>query len=112
MTLFDAGATPEPAAAPAAQSAAVPAARPEPPPQVKLVVAYDGTDFSGFAAQPNQPAVRTVGGALAAAIGKVLRHDVQLACAGRRPSKQYQTNSMRAMGALSPGRGPSLRMRV
>jgi tRNA pseudouridine38-40 synthase len=51
--------------------------------QVKLVVAYDGTDFSGFAAQPNQPAVRTVGGMLAQAIGKVLRHDVQLACAGR-----------------------------
>jgi tRNA pseudouridine38-40 synthase len=53
------------------------------PAQVKLVVAYDGTDFSGFAAQPNQPGVRTVGGVLAGAIGKVLRHDVQLACAGR-----------------------------
>jgi tRNA pseudouridine38-40 synthase len=53
------------------------------PSQVKLVVAYDGTDFSGFAHQVNQPSVRTVGGALAGAIGKVLRHDVQLACAGR-----------------------------
>ena len=50
---------------------------------MKLVVAYDGTDFSGFAAQPGQPGVRTVGGVLAQAIGKVLRHDVQLACAGR-----------------------------
>ena len=29
-----------------------------------MVVAYDGTDFSGFAAQPNQPHVRTVGGVL------------------------------------------------
>jgi tRNA pseudouridine38-40 synthase len=48
-----------------------------------MVVAYDGTDFSGFAHQPNQPGVRTVGGVLAQAIGKVLRHDVQLACAGR-----------------------------
>ena len=50
---------------------------------VKMVVAYDGTDFSGFAAQPGQPAVRTVGGVLAQAIGKVLRHDVDLTCAGR-----------------------------
>ncbi len=53
------------------------------PARMKLVVAYDGTDFSGFAAQPQQPGVRTVGGVLANAIGKVLRHDVQLACAGR-----------------------------
>ncbi len=53
------------------------------PAQVKLVVAYDGTDFSGFAAQPSQPHVKTVGGALAQAIGKILRHDVDLTCAGR-----------------------------
>jgi tRNA pseudouridine38-40 synthase len=53
------------------------------PAQVKLVVAYDGTDFSGFAAQPSQPHVRTVGGALGQAIGKILRHDVELTCAGR-----------------------------
>jgi len=53
------------------------------PALVKLVVAYDGTDFSGFADQPNQPHVRTVGGVLAQAIGKILRHDVQLSCAGR-----------------------------
>jgi tRNA pseudouridine38-40 synthase len=55
----------------------------ERPPKVKLVVAYDGTDFSGFAPQPGQPAVRTVGGAIADAIGKILRHEVQLTCAGR-----------------------------
>jgi tRNA pseudouridine38-40 synthase len=53
------------------------------PAQVKLVVAYDGTDFSGFARQPGQPNVRTVGGVLAHAIGKILRHDVDLVCAGR-----------------------------
>jgi len=51
--------------------------------RVKMVVAYDGTDFSGFAAQPNQPGVRTVGAVLAEAVAKVLRHDVELACAGR-----------------------------
>ena len=48
-----------------------------------MVVAYDGTDFSGFAAQPGQPGVRTVGGVLGHAIGKVLRHEVELTCAGR-----------------------------
>ena len=53
------------------------------PAKVKMVVAYDGTDFSGFAVQPGQPAVRTVGGVLAQALGKVLRHDVELTCAGR-----------------------------
>src|SRR4051812_49576541 len=50
---------------------------------VKMVVAYDGTDFSGFAAQSGQPAVRTVGGVLAQAVGKVLGHPVDLTCAGR-----------------------------
>ena len=75
MTLFD-------AVVPGAEVSG--AAAPGPgPAQLKLVVAYDGTDFSGFAAQPGQPGVRTVGGVLAHAIGKVLRHDVQLACAGR-----------------------------
>lgn len=68
MTLFD------PANRPGAASGSV---------KVKMVVAYDGTDFSGFAAQPQQSGVRTVGGVLAEAIGKVLRHDVELACAGR-----------------------------
>jgi len=51
--------------------------------QVRMVVAYDGTDFSGFAHQPNQSHVRTVGGVLGGAISKVLRHDVELTCAGR-----------------------------
>jgi tRNA pseudouridine38-40 synthase len=54
--------------------------------KVKLVVAYDGTDFSGFAAQRGQPSVRTVGGVLEDAIAKIVRHDVQLACAGRTDS--------------------------
>jgi tRNA pseudouridine38-40 synthase len=53
------------------------------PAKVKLVVAYDGTDFSGFAPQRGQPAVRTVGGVLGQAIAKVLRHEVELTCAGR-----------------------------
>ncbi|MGI9118632.1 MAG: tRNA pseudouridine(38-40) synthase TruA [Acidimicrobiales bacterium] len=48
--------------------------------RVKLVVAYDGSGFSGFA--PNV-GVETVGGTLAAALGRVLGHEVVLTCAGR-----------------------------
>lgn len=43
-------------------------------------VAYDGSGFAGFA--PN-PGVVTVGGTLAAAIERVLRHPVTITCAGR-----------------------------
>ncbi len=46
-----------------------------------LTVAYDGTDFRGFAAQPDQ---RTVEGVLSEALSRVLRvEDVPLVCAGR-----------------------------
>lgn len=45
-----------------------------------MLVAYDGTDFHGFA---EQPGLRTVGGALRAAIERVARHTVDLTCAGR-----------------------------
>jgi len=53
------------------------------PAKVRLVVAYDGTEFRGFAAQSGQGHVRTVGGVLSAALEKVLRHPVEMACAGR-----------------------------
>ncbi len=49
--------------------------------RVKLVVAYDGTEFRGFAAQPD---VRTVEGVLTEALAKVLRGPIEgFACAGR-----------------------------
>jgi tRNA pseudouridine38-40 synthase len=51
--------------------------------RAKLVVAYDGTNFHGFAAQPE---VRTVGGVLIEALATVLRVEpsaVELTCAGR-----------------------------
>jgi tRNA pseudouridine38-40 synthase len=50
---------------------------------LRLVVAYDGTDFHGFAPQRD---TRTVGGVLAEALEKTLRaplEDLNLACAGR-----------------------------
>jgi len=48
--------------------------------RLRLVVAYDGAGFRGFAAQPGQP---TVAGALAGALATTLRQPVDLTCAGR-----------------------------
>ena len=48
--------------------------------RVRLLVAYLGTGFRGFAAQPGQ---RTVAGVLGAALERPLRHTVELTCAGR-----------------------------
>jgi tRNA pseudouridine38-40 synthase len=57
---------------------------PEPDPgglvRVRMVVAYDGSGFHGFAANPGVP---TVGGMLRQALEKVLRAPVELTCAGR-----------------------------
>ncbi len=48
--------------------------------RVRLTVAYDGAGFHGFAVNAG---VRTVGGTLGEAIGRVLGHRVELTCAGR-----------------------------
>jgi tRNA pseudouridine38-40 synthase len=48
--------------------------------RLRLVVAYDGTSFRGFAAQSGQ---RTVAGELARAISTVAGHEVEIVCAGR-----------------------------
>lgn len=48
--------------------------------RIRLVVAYDGSRYHGFA--PN-PGVTTVGGTLTDALGAVLRTGVELTCAGR-----------------------------
>jgi tRNA pseudouridine38-40 synthase len=48
--------------------------------RVRLVVAYDGSGFHGFAATPGVP---TVAGALGDALARVLGHPVSLSCAGR-----------------------------
>jgi tRNA pseudouridine38-40 synthase len=49
-------------------------------PRLRARVAYDGTPFRGFAAQPEVP---TVAGTLVAAIERVTGHRVELTCAGR-----------------------------
>ena len=48
--------------------------------RVRMVVAYMGAGFRGFAAQPG---VKTVAGSLVEAAAKVLKHPVELTCAGR-----------------------------
>ncbi len=44
------------------------------------MVAYDGSGFHGFAAQPR---LKTVAGAISEVVEQVVRHRVDLACAGR-----------------------------
>jgi tRNA pseudouridine38-40 synthase len=48
--------------------------------RLRLVVAYDGAGFRGFAAQPGQ---RTVAGELLRALSTALRQPLELTCAGR-----------------------------
>jgi tRNA pseudouridine38-40 synthase len=50
---------------------------------LQLTIAYDGTEFRGFAAQIEQ---RTVESVLSEALARVLRGPVKLACAGRTDS--------------------------
>ena len=49
-------------------------------PRIRLDLAYDGTFFSGWAAQPG---LRTVEGVLTSALATVLREPVRLTVAGR-----------------------------
>lgn len=77
MSLFD----PEPSARPADPTPEDSPAAPEGPlVRVRLTVAYDGSGFHGFAAQPG---CETVAGRLGDAIAKVAGHPVKLTCAGR-----------------------------
>lgn len=57
-----------------------PAAPAGPLVRVRATIAYDGSAFHGFAEQPGVP---TVAGTLREAMERVLRHPVELTCAGR-----------------------------
>src|SRR6476469_940876 len=48
--------------------------------RLRLDISYDGTDFSGWAIQPDR---RTVAGELTRSLTVLLRHPVQLVVAGR-----------------------------
>jgi len=71
LTLFDPG----PGDAPGRESGA-----PEPAVRLRLELAYDGAGFRAFAAQAGQ---HTVAGVLAEALSTVVRHPVEITCAGR-----------------------------
>jgi tRNA pseudouridine38-40 synthase len=79
LTLFSAGEEGAPAA-PAASSEPSDAPDDSPRTRIRLLVAYDGAPFRGFA--PNRQ-VRTVSGDLTVALERVLGHRVVLTCAGR-----------------------------
>ena len=57
----------------------VPSAPPGPVVRVRMLVAYDGSEFHGFAAQDGPV---TVAGTLRTAIERVVRHSVEITCAG------------------------------
>ena len=57
----------------------------------RLDIAYDGTDFSGWARQPER---RTVCGELEEAIGTILRTEVQLTVAGRTDAGVHATGQV------------------
>lgn len=65
------------------------------------LVEYDGTDFAGWAAQPD---VRTVEDELSRALGTVLRHPVKLAVAGRTDAGVHASGQVVSFDA---GTGPA-----
>jgi tRNA pseudouridine38-40 synthase len=95
MTLFD-PALPEPAVDPGPPSGAQ---------RVRLLVAYDGRGFHGFAAQPRH---RTVGGVLAAAIERVVGHTVHLVCAGRTDTGVHAWGQVVHADLVAPRRGAAV----
>lgn len=72
------------------------------PPRCRLVLAYDGTNFRGFADQPD---VRTVAGVLGRALDRVLRHTVPITCAGRTDAGVHAWGQVVSFDAV-PGLDP------
>ncbi len=71
--------------------------------RVKLTVAYDGSPFHGFAANPG---VITVAGELTEAIERVLRHPVTLTCAGRTDKGVHAHGQVISFDAPTEGLDP------
>jgi len=75
-------------------------------PVVRLTLAYDGTDFRGWARQRG-PDVRTVEGVVADVLGQILREDVRLSVAGRTDARVHargQVVSFATSNELAPER--------
>ena len=75
-------------------------------PTIRLRLAYDGTDFRGWARQ-RDPAIRTIEGSLAEILERVLREPVKLSVAGRTDAGVHargQVASFRTTSAVTPDR--------
>ncbi|SDD47470.1 tRNA pseudouridine(38-40) synthase TruA [Actinokineospora iranica] len=59
--------------------------------RIRIDIAYDGADFSGWARQPQR---RTVCGVLEDTLSQVLRHDVRLTVAGRTDAGVHATGQV------------------
>ena len=73
---------------------------------IRLMLAYDGTDFRGWA-QQRDPLVRTVEGSLTEVLTRVVRHDVRPSVAGRTDAGVHargQVASFLTSSSLAPER--------
>jgi tRNA pseudouridine38-40 synthase len=80
--------------------------------RVRLDIAYDGTDFSGWAAQPSR---RTVQSVLEAALTTILRERVTLTVAGRTDAGVHASGQVAHLDVTEPAwaeLGSSLRHRL
>ncbi len=68
---------------------------------IRLVVEYDGTDFSGWQAQ-GDPAIRTVQGALEEVLGAVLQERVALGVAGRTDRGVHARGNVASLVTANP----------
>ncbi|MGH9120590.1 MAG: tRNA pseudouridine(38-40) synthase TruA [Acidimicrobiales bacterium] len=75
----------------------------------RLVVAYLGTRFHGFAAQPGQ---LTVGGELESVLARFLRHPVELTCAGRTDAGVHAWGQVVSFDAYADVAAPDLQRNV
>ena len=73
--------------------------------RLRLLVAYDGGAFRGFAANPG---VRTVGGVLAEALGRRLGYPVQLTCAGRTDAGVHARGQVVSLDVADADAAPEL----
>jgi tRNA pseudouridine38-40 synthase len=65
----------------------------------RLDLAYEGTDFRGFA---RQPTVRTVQGELESALSLILREEVTITCAGRTDAGVHARHQVVSMSLKHP----------
>lgn len=85
-----------------------PIRRPDPPVpgrvRMAMTVAYNGAPFCGFARNQGVP---TVAGALSDGLGRVLGHEVDLACAGRTDRGVHATGQVVSFDAASERADPA-----